>query len=284
MRRFLIILATAVLVAALAACGDDEDTADTAGTTSGTTASRSGTTGPAQPEGSVRVYFARDGMIATAGGSTSADDEPTAAMEALLVGPGEFESEIGMTTEIPVGTELVGLGVEEGEAQVNLSSAFASGGGSLSMQLRVAQVVFTLTRFSSIDTVTILLDGETATEGVGGEGIPAVGVDRDDFTNVTPAILVESPVPGEEVSSPITISGIANTFEANVRYTVTDPEGLIIAEGFTTATAGNGTWGDFEVEAGYDTDRSGLGAVIAFQDDTESGGQRDVYEVPVRMG
>lgn len=280
MRRLQMILLATTLVAALAGCGDDEPD-----TTTATTATRSPTTSPADAGGDqVVIYFARDEKIAAAGASPGGDATPTTATEALLAGPDQLESEIGMTTEIPAGTELLGLDAEQGEARVNLSSAFASGGGSLSMQLRVAQVVFTLTQFSTIDTVTILLDGETAIEGVGGEGVPGVGVDREDFANVTPAILVESPVPGEQVSSPIVIAGIANTFEANVRYTVTDGEGMIIAEGFTTATNDNGGWGGFEVEVEFQTDRPGLGAVIAFQDDAETGAPRDTYEVPVEMG
>lgn len=282
MRRTFSLLVALTLVTAVLGCGDDDEPEPAA--TAPSTAAPGTTEAPMEEGEQAVVYFARDENVAAAGAEVTGDDAPTAAVEALLEGPDGFESDVGMTTEIPADTELLGVDVDQGEARVDLSSAFASGGGSLSMQLRVAQVVFTLTRFPDIDTVTILLDGETATEGVGGEGVPAVGVDRTDFTNVTPAILVESPVPDEEVSSPLTISGIANTFEANVRYTVTDPEGLIIAEGFTTATAGNGTWGDFEVEVEYQTDRSGLGAVIAFQDDAQTGGQRDVYEVPVRMG
>lgn len=129
---------------------------------------------------------------------------------------------------------------EDQGATVDLSSDFASGGGSLSMGLRVAHMVFILTQFDTIDTVSILLDGEEATEGIGGEGVPATNLDRRDAANLTPFVLVEPPTPGEAVSSSLTIAGIANTFEGTVQYTITDPDGLIIGEGFTTATADNG--------------------------------------------
>lgn len=278
MRRVLPVLVTVGLLVAVGACGDDEGEPGATGSTP------SPTTATTVEGGQALVFFVRDEKVAAAGTALGGDDEPTAAVEALLEGPDAFDADIGMTTEIPDATELLGLEIDRGEAKVDLSAAFTSGGGSLSMQLRVAQIVFTLTRFPAVDTVSIFLDGAPATEGVGGEGVPAVGVDRSDSAGVTPAILVESPVPGEEVTAPLTVSGIADTFEANVRYTVTDPEGLILTEGFTTATAGNGTWGDFEVEVDFQTDRIGLGAVIAFQDDAETGAQRDVYEVPVRMG
>jgi hypothetical protein len=165
---------------------------------------------------------------------------------------------------------------------VDLNQAFESGGGSLSMQLRTAQVVFTLTQFDTIETVTIFLDGRPV-DAIGGEGIPASDLTRRDFENVTPRILIESPVPGASVSSPLSVSGIANTFERNVRYAVTDPDGLIIAEGFTTGVGETGTWGAFGFTAEFTTTRAGLGAVIVWQDDAATGAQSDVYEVPVRM-
>lgn len=295
MTRTRTVLVALVLVVA-AACGGGDDNGDGAepgdgdGTspTGATTTSAADGEDPGDGDGgegeiTARVYFVRDEKIATAGRTVATPATGRNSVEALLAGPDDFETDIGMTSAVPDGTELLGIDIAGGEATVDLSGEFAGGGGSLAMELRVAQVVFTLTQFDTVDTVTFRLDGVEATEGIGGEGIPAVDVDRADFTNVTPFVLVESPFPGEEVSSPVTISGMSNTFEANVLYTVTDPEGLIVAEGFTTATAGNGTWGTFEVTADYTTERSGLGAVIAFQEDMATGGQRDVYEVPVRM-
>ena len=56
---------------------------------------------------------------------------------------------IGMVNGIPDGTEVLGVDISDGVATVDLSEEFASGGGSLSMQLRVAQVVFTSTGATS---------------------------------------------------------------------------------------------------------------------------------------
>ena len=151
------------------------------------------------------------------------------------------------------------------------------------MQLRVAEVVFTLTQFDTVETVSIELDGE-AVEFIGGEGIDATDLTRGEMSNVTPFILDESPVPGETVTSPLEVAGIANTFEANVLYSMTDGDGLIVDEGFTTATAGNGTWGDFAFTTTFEIPRPGLGSVIVFQESAEDGSQTDVYEVPVRVG
>jgi germination protein M len=285
MKRALTLLVVVSLLVFGAACGGDDDD-DGATTTSGATAPASiASTSSTEPgtEAAVRVYFAWNEKVGTAGRTVDASAVEEDSVEALLGGPDSFETDIGMTTQIPEGTELLGLTIAGGEATVDLSGEFQSGGGSLSMELRAAQVVFTLIQFDSVETVTIHLDGNEV-EGIGGEGIPATELTRRDFENVTPLILVESPVPGAAVTSPLVVAGISNTFEANVRYSVTDPEGLILDEGFTTATAGTGTWGEFSFTVEFATDRTGLGAVIVFQDDMNTGEPRDVYEVPVRIG
>ena len=91
-----------------------------------------------------------------------------------------------MSTAIPEGTELHGVEINDDEATVDLSSQFQSGGGSLSMQLRVAQVVFTATQFEGVETVTILLDGDRV-DGIGGEGVPSTDLHREDFEDFSPA-------------------------------------------------------------------------------------------------
>jgi hypothetical protein len=233
----------------------------------------------------VLVYFVADEAVATAGRVVATDESGRlrGAMEALLAGPAGIETEIGMGTEIPAGTELLGVDLTPGVAEVDLSAAFATGGGSLSMQLRAAQVVFTLTQFETVDRVELSLDG-VPVEALGGEGVPVDGVDRTDFENVTPLILVESPVPGQAVASPLDIFGMSNTFEATVQYTVTDGEGLIVDQGFTTATAGNGTFGTFGVRSEFQVERPGVGSVIAFETSPRDGSQVNVYEVPVQIG
>jgi hypothetical protein len=280
-------LALAALVLLAAGCGDDgdgDDAADDTTTTSPPTTTGVTTTSvPVGEEADVRVYFAWNEYVGTAGRTVEAPAVARGALTELLAGPDAFETDIGMTTEIPEGTELLGVDIADGEATVDLSGEFQSGGGSLSMQLRVAEVVFTLTQFDTVETVSIELDGE-AVESIGGEGIDATDLTRGEMSNVTPFILVESPVPGETVTSPLEVTGIANTFEANVLYSMTDGDGLIVDEGFTTATAGNGTWGDFTFTTTFEVPRAGLGALVVFQESAEDGSQTDVYEVPVNVG
>lgn len=284
MRRPSILLAVVLLVAGGAACPDSNgDGGPAPPTTTSTAASATTSIAPVADEAAVRVYFARDEKVAVAGRAVEAPAVARGAMEALLSGPDDFEAGLGMTSAVPTGTELLGVSITAGDARVDLSGDFASGGGSLSMQMRVAQVVFTLTQFPTVDRVTILLDGEEATEGIGGEGVPAVEVDRSDSEDVTPFVLVESPVPGETVSSPLEVVGIANTFEANVRFQVADGGGTVLDEGFTTASGGQGVWSEFRGTLDFEVGSPGPGTVTAFQDSARTGEPIDVYDVPVEL-
>ena len=288
MTRRLALIVLAVVAVLATACGDDGSTAagstsSAVVTTSSTSTSSPSATADEGTQAPVRVYFAANETIATAGRMVASPAVARGAIESLLEGPQGIETEIGQVSEIPEGTELLDVVVADGTAAVDLSREFESGGGSLSMQLRAAQVVFTLTQFDTVDAVDFSIEG-TPVEALGGEGVPADGVDRGDFEGVTPRILVESPVPGEEVTSPLPITGMANTFEANVQYSVTDDEGLIVDEGFTTATAGNGTFGTFSITSEFVVERPGVGSVIGFETSAEDGSQLGVYEVPVEIG
>lgn len=245
---------------------------------------------PAEPASTVgvRLYFNRDEKIGVAGREVMSSDvvatQALRAMQALLQGPTAEEVEFGLVTLIPEGTEVLGVTVDEGVATVDLSSQFQAGGGSLSMLLRVAQVVCTLTQFDEIETVAFKLDGEPA-RSIGGEGVIVdPPVDRGDFEDQLPAILVESPVPGQEVSSPMTVAGSSNVFEATHQINVTDPEGAIVAERTATATSGTGTRGSWTEQIEYENTYPGrLGAVICFEYSAKDGSQINIVEIPVRM-
>jgi len=290
-RSVIRVLAALVLVAALAACGDDttETTDTTAGPTTtaddeSTTTEAPTTTEDAAELVDVAVYFARGEALATGGRSVEPPAVAREAMEALLAGPNDLEVELGMFTVIPEGTELLDIDVADGLAIVDLTGEFETGGGSLSVIARVAQVVYTLTQFDTVDTVDIRIDG-VAVEAISGEGLIATGLTRDDFRDVTPLILVESPTPGAEVGPTMTVTGTSNTFEATVQWLVTDWDGLIVLEGFTTATAGTGTWGTFA----FDVDLSELDplydriTLIVFEESAEDGMPRLEYEVPLTL-
>jgi hypothetical protein len=70
---------------------------------------------------------------------------------------------------------------------------------------------------------------------------------RAAFEDLTPAVLIESPLAGDQVSSPLLVTGSANVLEAVFRLRLLDQSGRIVAQTSVHATAGTGTRGTFRV-------------------------------------
>lgn len=269
-----------VLAGVLAGCGGDGDDDGGSGSTTTTTG---GTTGGTQattaPTIATTVYFLDANARLAAAGRQVANAQ--GAVEALLAGPQGVEQELGYTTAIPAGTRLLGLAVADEVATVDLSGEFDDGGGGASMLGRVAQVVYTLTVFTDIDRVKFAIDGQPV-DTIGAEGVVvgADGVDRAAFDAVLPKILVELPPPGTIVSSPLLLRGISNTFEATVNYELRDPQGAVIAEGFTNGGTAD-EWAPFAADIEYRTSQTGAGVLAVFEVSPEDGSRTGLVEIPV---
>lgn len=202
----------------------------------------------------------------------------SAAVEALLAGPSEFERGYGLTTAVPDGTELLGLTIETGVARVDLTSEFESGGGALSMQMRLAQIVYTLTQFPTVKGVVFSLDGEPI-DVLGGEGVVIdQPLKQRDYKDLLPAILVTHPGLGEKLGP--SVFGTANVFEANVTVEVLDSEDREIYKTFTTATCGTGCRGTFGAKIRYHVDKEQPGTLVLHDDDAAGVG-RPPHEVRI---
>jgi germination protein M len=208
----------------------------------------------------------------------------TAALEALLAGPSKDEAEASVFSAVPPETRLLGLSIEDGVATVDLSSEYESGGGSLSMFMRLAQVVYTLTQFPTVERVRFRLDGE-AVDVFSGEGI-VLGdpVSRRDYEELLPLILVARPLIGERVSSPLDIAGRANVFEANVTVRLVDRSGRELARTFTTATCGTGCWGDYSVSVPFSVPSEQRATLVVSDDDADGDGKpQHEVRIPVTL-
>jgi germination protein M len=240
----------------------------------------------------VTIYLVAGEHVVAAGREVSGAATPEAAVRALLTGPvGTIERGLGFTSAIPAGTLLHAVTVDVSVATVDLSQQFASGVGIFAEEARVAQIVFTVTQFASIDRVRFRIDGVPVST-IGGEGVRVENVDRAAFANITPLILVESPTPGQTVRAPLHVRGISNTFEATVNYTLTDSnypnvcsacaEG-VLKEGYTTATAGTGTWGTFEFDIPFDVERAGPILLSVYEISAEDGSRIHETTVPLEV-
>jgi hypothetical protein len=197
-----------------------------------------------------------------------------------LLGPGDSF----VSSAVPADTAVLGLyDIVSGVVTVDLSSAFVAGGGSFSMQARLAQVVYTLTGIDGIDGVRFSIDGAPTTV-FGGDGVmvsdPAT---RDDFTALLPAIMIESPAFGGLAGVPLAATGTANVYEATVSAALADENGLTLWEGFTTATCGSGCRGDWELEIPYDVAYPQWGSLTVWEESAEDGRRINVREHRVRL-
>ena len=231
---------------------------------------------------SVLAYFLMNEKLRVVGRIVEIAD-PAAAIEALLAGPTSAEAAAGMVTLIPAGTELLSVTVTGREVRVDLTGVFASGGGSMSVLGRLAQMVFTLTQFEGIDTARFSLDGEPITE-ITGEGVGVDGVTRATFTDMAPLVLLEHPYHDETVAQPIRIAGRSNTFEATVYYEVLGADGVKLLEGYVMATAGTGEWGTFDARlADLPPGTKGPLQVRVFDRSAENGEPVSAAEVRINL-
>ena len=131
---------------------------------------------------------------------------------------------------------------------------------------RTAEEVYTLSQFAPTKPVQ-----------VGGKSYT-----RADFEDLTPLILVESPLPFETVSSPLRVWGTANTFEATFEYELLDTTGKVVAKHFVTATSGSGTRGTYDVTIRFDAP-AGAGKLVVYELSAADGSRIHQVEIPLTL-
>lgn len=234
---------------------------------------------------SLEVWFSRDnGLVAVRRQHAPTQLVATASMKALLDGPTAEERAAGLTSAVPTGTRLLGIGIRDGLATVDLTSEYQSGGGALSMQTRLGQVVYTLTQFPTVQKVRFRLDGSPvnvfSSEGI----VLDHPVGRSDYAELLPAIVVDKPAADDRVSSPVTVSGTANVFEANVTVEILNAKGDVVGKTFTTASCGTGCRGNYSVPVTFKVAKEQRGTVVVHDDDAAgTGAPPHSVRVPVTL-
>lgn len=205
-----------------------------------------------------------------------------AAMAQLLAGPvgGELSADPAMFTDIPIDARFLGLAISNGVATVNLSSEFAAGGTSATIEQRYGQVVFTLTQFATVKSVRFQLDGADA-RAITDAGPVSAGVSRADYAAITPAIFVDSPAWGGAAARPARVTGVANVFEAQFRLQLLGAGGATVADVPVHATCGTGCWGTFDVTVPYDVAAGQWGTLRVFELSAADGKPINVTEYPI---
>jgi Immunoglobulin-like domain of bacterial spore germination/Sporulation and spore germination len=230
----------------------------------------------------LQVWFTRQGkLFVTERAVPATVSVGRASVDRLLAGPSAAEYAAGLRSQIPAGTTLRGLRISSGIATVDLSSSFGSGAAPSTMPLRLAQVVYTLTQFPTVSGVRFEVDGQGVTL-IGGVPVQSPQTRAMD-SGYLPAITVRSPVIGEQVTSPVAVSGTADVFEATVSVRVLDSAGHEIARTFTTATCGTGCRGDYSVPVSYSVPRTEHGTIEVYESSAKDGRPVNVQQIPVTL-
>jgi hypothetical protein len=242
-----------------------------------------GTSGPAAARTvSLAIWLLRSGKLFQTQRSTPYSQAVgQAALAAMLSGPNQAERAAGLQSAIPVGTRLLGLKIAAGTATVDLSSAFESGTTATVMARRLAQVVYTATQFPTVTSVRLKIAGQ-ARAVIGGVPVQA-GQTRAMYSSYLPAITVTAPFIGQQVSSPVTVSGTADVFEAVVSLRVLNAAGAEIARTFTGASCGTGCRGDYSVLIPYSVSSQQPGTIEVFETSAKDGSQVQVQTIPVTL-
>lgn len=248
---------------ALAGCGGAEQ--------SGSESPSAPATTTAAARMTVTAYFLRDGKVAPVHlRAPQSEAVARAALEAVLAGPPS-----GYESAIPAGTRLLGLTIDNGVATVDLSQDFRGVDAPAE-----AQLVYTLTRFGTVDGVSLQIEGSDE---------PLLGSEREvldhpatraDYETETPAILIETPAPGDTVGAPLRIAGTSNVFEANMALQVFQNDTKLV-DTFVTASSGSGDRGTFDAEVPLDV--TGPVRIVMYAPSAENGQPQHQVEVPVTV-
>jgi hypothetical protein len=245
--------------------------------------------GPPSSGTIVRAYFFLGSFTTTSGLVPVLREVPetqavgAAAMTALLAGPDEAElsASPAMYTTVPGGSRFLGLTIDNGIATVNLSRELESGGGSTSVLGRLAQVVYTLTQFPTVQGVQFQLDGTPITV-FSGEGVVLdKPLTRADYTDQLPPIWVDRPAWGGVLGNPGRVTGQANVFEATFRVAILDGSGKTLTDQLVTASCGTGCWGTFDVTLPYSNGHTQWGTLRVYDLSAKDGSPENVRDYPV---
>ena len=248
------LIATLTLAAAAAACSTN--TPVTPGSRSSGTPASTPVTSPLSPAGSptatptttnVTLYYlvsGADEIYLTAERHRIAKTEAIAraALEELLHGAPQDEDH---STPFPKATKVDSVVIDDGVATVDWSADVLTGsGGARVEELAIQSIVYTLTEFSSVTKVRFTVEGKsqgTASNGRsiedfwGHAGLAAQPWSRAVSYEVLAPITLWTPLEGTGSAGTLKLTGLAQTFEANVGIILRDAKGKIVKQ--TSATA-----------------------------------------------
>lgn len=242
----------------------------------------------------VRLYF-----VAPGGGTLSRADPflvsvqreipstpgiALATLRELVDGPSSVDEALidGIATSVPGETLVLGVNIADGLATVDFSREFESGGGSFSMFSRLAQVIYTVTQFPTVDEVEFQLDGQPvrifSNEGI---TIDEPG-SRADFVDLLPTVFVDTPAAGAEADTPLRVTGMGAVFEATFQYRLETVDGTVLDERFAMTDNGTG-WGAFDITLDVSVNAPTEAILTVWEYSAKDGSVQALRETPLTL-
>ncbi len=237
-RRLSLALLLALAVGAVACSGGTSSTSTSSTAHPSTTAPAKSTTTTTNPHPQLvlPLYFIRGTQLGVAHRVVnSASDPRYVAMQQLLGGPEPTEVLAGLGTAIPSGTVMRGLQIKNGVAVVNFSPQFAEPGPPASLSARLGQVVYTLTAYPNVKSVTIQVSKTQIVNFAGVNMTSPVG--RSQVTAALPGVLLENPAVGDSVAGTLQLTGLTS-ITGTYDIQLVDASGRLLAALTNTAVVG----------------------------------------------
>jgi hypothetical protein len=226
-KRLALLLLLAPLAAVAAGCGSGSE---------GTTGSTA-TTVPVPPTTTLTVFRVRGGALHA---QTARVPQTRAVAAAALAA-------LDLTATVTIA---------DGTAQVGLDTASDE---------QIAEIVYTLTEFPSVQRVDVA--GRT-------------GLTRQDVASFVPPILIERPPDGADVHQAFTVSGTASVFEATLVIELRR-SGHVLAK--QTVTASEGAPGRGSFEATVRAPSPGAATLVAYSPSAADGSAQHEQDVAVTI-
>ena len=232
-----------------------------------------------------QVWFQRSGKLWVVKREQPVTAAPgKAAMQALLSGPNAAESNAGVSTQLPGGTDLLGLTISRGTATVDLSSDLAAAGTTAQVRMRLAQITYTLEQFPTVDQVVLHIRGK-AVKSMAGVAVPKT-MTKDTFDGLVPVITIWNPPIGSQLTSGgVRVTGNARVSDGHVHIQILNQKGTTVGQVDTSAGCDAPCRGGFTVMVPFTVAKSQLGTVVVSDDDTDGNGspQHQVREPVVLL-
>ena len=203
--------------------------------------------GPTDGATSVLAYYVRSGPTALFVEPVPIDlAEPTVAVAQAAYTAAVEQDPVhpDLLRATPDGTTVLDVAIADGVLTVDLSDELTSASGSSSQELALRNALAeTGLQFDTVESVQLLVEGEPVGDLWGHLDWSEPFV-AEEFA-VSPIVVLSPRWEGTVNGPDVTLEGTANTFEATLELTLTDADGLILEETFTTATCGTGCRGDW---------------------------------------